>query len=286
MTATHNRSQENTARVLVLGGTGKTGRRVAERLKARDVPIRIGSRSAATPFEWNDSSTWAPVLQDIASVYVVYYPDLAVPGAADTIQAFTDQAVRSGVQHLVLLAGRGEEEADRCERIVQASGIDWTILRPTWFNQNFSEGFLRETVLGGTVALPVSDVLEPFVDVADIADVAVAALTDPERHAGQVYELTGPRLLAFPEAIDEIARATGEDIAFVPISHEAFLAALNDQGVPDDFVWLLGYLFREVMDGRNSHLADGVQRALGRPPRDFRTYADRTAAAGLWSMAA
>jgi uncharacterized protein YbjT (DUF2867 family) len=286
MTATHNRSQENTGRVLVLGGTGKTGRRVAERLTARDVPLRIGSRSAATPFEWNDASTWAPVLQDIASVYVVYYPDLAVPGAADTIQAFTDQAVRSGVQHLVLLAGRGEEEADRCEQIVQASGIDWTILRPTWFNQNFSEGFLREAVLGGTVALPVSDVLEPFVDVADIADVAVAALTDPERHAGQVYELTGPRLLAFPEAIDEIARATGEDIAFVPISHEAFLAALDEQGVPDDFVWLLGYLFREVMDGRNSHLADGVQRALGRPPRDFRTYADRTAAAGLWSMAA
>jgi uncharacterized protein YbjT (DUF2867 family) len=226
------------------------------------------------------------VLQDIASVYVVYYPDLAVPGAADTIQAFTDQAVRSGVQHLVLLAGRGEEEADRCERIVQASGIDWTILRPTWFNQNFSEGFMREAVLGGTVALPVRDVREPFVDVADIADVAVAALTDPERHAGQVYELTGPRLLAFPEAIDEIARATGEDIAFVPISHEAFLDALEDQGVPDDFVWLLGYLFREVMDGRNSHLADGVQRALGRPPRDFRAYADRTAAAGLWSMAA
>jgi uncharacterized protein YbjT (DUF2867 family) len=286
MTATHNRSQENTGRVLVLGGTGKTGRRVAERLTARDVPLRIGSRSAATPFEWNDASTWAPVLQDIASVYVVYYPDLAVPGAADTIQAFTDQAVRSGVQHLVLLAGRGEEEADRCERIVQASGIDWTILRPTWFNQNFSEGFLREAVLGGTVALPVSDVREPFVDVADIADVAVAALTDPQRHAGQVYELTGPRLLAFPEAIDEIARATGEDIAFVPISHEAFLAALDEQGVPDDFVWLLGYLFREVMDGRNSHLADGVQRALGRPPRDFRTYADRTAAAGLWSMAA
>jgi uncharacterized protein YbjT (DUF2867 family) len=286
MTATHNRSQENTGRVLVLGGTGKTGRRVAERLTARDVPLRIGSRSAATPFEWNDASTWAPVLQDIASVYVVYYPDLAVPGAADTIQAFTDQAVRSGVQHLVLLAGRGEEEADRCEQIVQASGIDWTILRPTWFNQNFSEGFLREAVLGGTVALPVSDVREPFVDVADIADVAVAALTDPERHAGQVYELTGPRLLAFPEAIDEIARATGEDIAFVPISHEAFLAALDEQGVPDDFVWLLGYLFREVMDGRNSHLADGVQRALGRPPRDFRTYADRTAAAGLWSMAA
>jgi len=286
MTTTRNRPQTITGRVLVLGGTGKTGRRVAERLHGQGVPLRIGSRSAEVPFEWNEPSTWAPVLQDITSVYIVYYPDLAVPGAADAIQAFTDRAVQNGVQHLVLLAGRGEEEADRCERIVQASGVDWTILRPTWFSQNFSEGFMRDAVLGGTVALPINGVLEPFVDVEDIADVAVAALTDPDRHAGQVYELTGPRLMAFPEAIDEIAQATGNNIAFVPVSHDAFMAALEKQDVPDDFVWLLGYLFHEVMDGRNSHLADGVQRALGRPPRDFRDYAERTAAAGLWSMAA
>lgn len=266
---------------LVTGGTGKTGRRVVKRLEARGVPVRIGSRSADLPFEWNDPSTWAPVLQDVASVYIVYYPDLAVPGAADTIQAFTDQAVESGVKHLVLLAGRGEEEADRCEQIVQASGVDWTILRPTWFNQNFSEGFMRDLVLGGVVALPVTDVGEPFVDVEDIADVAVAALTEPG-HIGQIYELTGPRLLTFSEAVGEIARATGEDIAFVPISHEAFTSALTDQGVPHEYIWLLGYLFSEVMDGRNSHLTDGVQRALGRPPRDFSDYAREAAAAGFW----
>lgn len=266
---------------LVLGGTGKTGRRVAERLEARSVPIRIGSRSAALPFEWNDPSTWAPVLQDVASVYIVYYPDLAVPGAADTVQAFVDQAVESGVTHLVLLAGRGEEEADRTERIVQASGIDWTILRPTWFNQNFSEGFMRDLVLGGVVALPVTDVREPFVDVEDIADIAVAALTEPG-HKGQVYELTGPRLMTFQEAVGEIARATGEDVAFVPISHEAFMSALKEQEVSHEYIWLLGYLFSEVMDGRNSHLTDGVQRALGRPPRDFGDYAREAAAAGFW----
>ena len=275
-----------TAPILVLGGTGKTGRRVTDRLTARGIPVRIGSRAAERPFDWTDSSTWAAVLEDVPSVYVVYYPDLAVPGAADAIQAFTDLAVRSGVQHLVLLAGRGEAEADRCEQIVQASGVDWTILRPTWFSQNFSEGFMCDSVRGGTVALPVTDVREPFVDVEDIADVAVAALTDPERHGGQVYELTGPRLMTFSEAVGEIARATEQEIAFVPVAREAYTAALETQGVPEDFVWLLSYLFREVMDGRNSHLADGVQRALGRPPRDFREYAERTAASGTWSRAA
>ena len=273
-----NTSKNTSNLTLVLGGTGKTGRRVIKRLEARGVPVRIGSRSADLPFEWNDPSTWAPVLQDVASVYIVYYPDLAVPGAADTIRSFASQAVQSGVQRLVLLSGRGEEEAERCERIVQEAGADWTILRATWFSQNFSEGFLRNLVLGGVVALPATDVREPFVDVEDIADIAVAALTEPG-HAGQRYELTGPRLLTFPEAVGEIARATGQDIAYVSISPEAFASALTEQGVPAEFVGLLGYLFSEVMDGRNAHLTDGVQRALGRAPLDFTEYVQNAAAA-------
>lgn len=270
---------------LVTAGTGKTGRRVVERLNARDVPTRIGSRSAGLPFDWNDPHTWGPVLDGVTSVYIVYYPDLAVPGAAETIRSFVDRAVESGARKLVLLSGRGEEEARRCEEIVQNAGVDWTVLRATWFSQNFSEGFMRDLVLGGTVALPVGDVREPFVDVEDIADIAVAALTEPG-HDGQVYELTGPRLLSFGDAVREISEATGEEVTYAPISHEEFLSALEAQGVPDEYRGLLDYLFREVMDGRNSHLADGVERALGRPPRDFRDYAREAAAAGSWKKEA
>lgn len=266
---------------LVLGGTGKTGRRVVERLHAGGVPVRIGSRSAKLPFEWHDQTTWAPILQNVASAYIVYYPDLAVPGAADTIRSFVEQAVHSGVRRLVLLSGRGEEEAQRCERIVQNGGADWTILRASWFNQNFSEDFLRDLVLGGVVALPGGEVGEPFVDADDIADAAVAALTEPG-HAGQLYELTGPRLMTMAEAVAEIAKATSREIAFVPMSPEAFAASSAEQGVPADIVELLTYLFNEVMDGRNAHLTDGVQRALGRPPRDFAEYARDAAAAGAW----
>jgi uncharacterized protein YbjT (DUF2867 family) len=278
MTTTNTSEQHLT---LVTGGTGKTGRRVAERLRALGVPTRIGSRSADLPFDWNDQTTWAPVLDGVSSVYIVYYPDLAVPGAAETIQAFVDLAVEKGVRTLVLLSGRGEEEARRCEEIVQNAGVDWTVLRATWFSQNFSEGFMRDLVLGGTVALPAGEVREPFVDVEDIADIAAAALTEPG-HDGQVYELTGPRLLTFAEAVNEISAATGREVAYAPISHEAFLTALEEQGVPDDYRGLLDYLFREVMDGRNSRLTDGVERALGRPPRDFQDFAREAAAAGSW----
>ena len=266
---------------LVLGGTGKTGRRVAERLKAMGVPTRIGSRSGTPPFDWDDPSTWAAALQEVKAVYVTYAPDLAVPAAPPAIRAFSDLAVKSGVQRLVLLSGRGEEEAQRCERIVQNAGAAWTILRASWFNQNFSEGAFQELVLGGVVALPAGPVGEPFVDVDDIAEVAVAALTE-DGHAGQLYELTGPRLLTFTEAVAEIAQASGREVRYQQISAEMFTTALAEQHVPAEAVGLLNYLFTTVLDGRNAYLTDGVQRALGRPPRDFSDYARNATASGVW----
>jgi uncharacterized protein YbjT (DUF2867 family) len=266
---------------LVLGGTGKTGRRVAERLAARGVPIRIGSRSGEPPFDWEDQATWAAALRNAKSVYITYYPDLAVPGAAATIRSFANVAVQSGVRRLVLLSGRGEEEAQLCEQLVQASGVEWTILRASWFAQNFSENFLRESVLSGEVALPAGNVAEPFIDTDDIADVAVAALTE-DGHVGQLYELTGPRLLTFAEAVGEIASATGQEVRYVQISHEAFATALAEQELPADLVALMSYLFISVLDGRNAHLTDGVQRALGRDPRDFSEYVREAAANGVW----
>jgi uncharacterized protein YbjT (DUF2867 family) len=266
-----------TKKTLVLGGTGKTGRRVAERLTARGLPVRIGSRLGEPPFSWEDQATWAPTLRNVGSVYVVYYPDVAVPGAAARVRSFAELAVDNGVGRLVLLSGRGEEGAQLSEQAVQDSGADWTILRSSWFNQNFSEGSFLDQVLSGEVALPAGNVPEPFIDVDDIADAAVAALTE-EGHAGQLYEMTGPRLLTFAQAVEEIAKAAGREIRYVPISIEQFASLLTE-----DYVSLLTYLFTEVLDGRNAHLTDGVQRALGREPRDFTDYARDAAATGVWS---
>jgi len=269
---------------LVLGGTGKTGRRVVERLAARGLPIRIGSRSGEPRFDWEDRSTWGPVLEGVGSAYVSHYGD-AIPGAAETLGLFADLAVKSGVPRLVLLSGRGEEEAARAERAVRDSGAELTILRSTWFAQNFSEDYWQEQVQSDEVALPAADTPEPFVDADDIADVAVAALTD-DQHIGELYELTGPRLLTFAEAVLEISRAVGREIRYVPISIEDFAAAAAEQGVPSEVVEMLTLLFGEVLDGRNARLADGVQRALGREPRDFSDYARAAAATGIWNSRA
>ena len=271
-----------TQRTLVLGATGKTGRRVIDQLRARDLPVRVGSRSAEPPFDWEDRATWAPALRGATSAYLSFYPDLAVPGARETIAAFAEQAVAAGTRRLVLVSGRGEEEAQRAEQVVQSSGAEWTVVRCSWFMQNFSESYFAEPLAAGELALPAGSLADPFVDADDIADVAVAALTE-DGHAGQVYELTGPRALTFAQAVEEIGHASGRKLSYVPIPMEAFTSALAEQDVPPEVVALLRYLFTEVL-GRNEQLSDGVQRALAREPRDFTDYARDAAATGVWAQ--
>lgn len=268
--------------ILVLGATGKTGRRVAERLRRRGLPVRAGSRSADPAFDWNEPATWPRALEDVGAVYISYYPDLAAPGAADAIQAFTNLAVELGVRRLVLLSGRGEPEAERCEDIVRSSGAEWTLLRASWFSQNFSESYLLEPLLAGEVALPAGDVGEPFVDADDIADAAVAALAE-DGHVRKLYELTGPRLWTFEQAVSEIGRAAGRRIHYIDVPVEEYAAELENAGVPPELASLITYLFSEVLDGRNASIADGIPRALGRPPRDFAEFVRETATTGLWN---
>lgn len=270
--------------ILVLSATGKTGRRVDQRLTEHGIPVRAGSRSAEPPFDWDDAATWPAALGGVRAVYIAYQPDLAVPGAVDTVGAFARLAADSGVERLVLLAGRGEPEAEEAERTVLDAGVDTTIVRASWFAQNFSENFLLEPILAGEVALPVDGIGEPFVDADDIADVAAAALVE-DGHAGRTYDLTGPRLLTFPDAVPEIARATGRDIRFTSITIEEFTASLDADGLAPDAVQLIRYLFGELLDGRNAYLGAGVREALDRTPRDFTDYAAATAASGVWSTA-
>lgn len=272
------------APILVIGSKGKTGRRVTQRLESMGLPVRHGSRSAQIPFDWHNKQTWAAAVSGVRAVYLTYYPDLTVPGAVEDVEAFSKLAVEHGVARIVLLSGRGEEEAQRCEQIVAASGTAWTVVRAGWFSQNFSEGAFFDLVLSGTVALPVGGVREAFVDCDDIADVAVAALTE-DGHDGEIYEVTGPELLTFDQAVRDIAAAADIDVTFMEITPEQFEAGLIAQGVPADYVKLVSYLFNQVLDGRNEYTCDGVQRALGREPRSFADYAKEAASQGAWAKA-
>ncbi len=272
-------------RTLVTGGTGKTGRRVAQRLRALGHPVRIGSRAGEPPFDWDDPGTWDSVLDHVEAAYLVYYPDLAFPGAADTLAAFAGRAVAHGVRRLVLLSGRGEEQAVVSEGAVRAVAPDVTVVRASWFAQNFSEHFLLGPVLDGVIALPAGPVPEPFVDAGDVADVAAAALT-ADGHAGATFELTGPRLLTFADAAAEISRATGREVVFVPVTPAEYAEAAVRAGVPAEEVEPLTDLFVRVLDGRNAAVTGDVARVLGRPARDFADYAAEAAASGVWTVPA
>ena len=273
----------NKKKILVLGSNGKTGRRVVERLEqVENIEIRLGSRNEKIPFDWEKPQTWEAVLQDIDSVYITFQPDLAIPSAEDSIENFTRLATKLGVQKMVLLSGRGEKEAQLCEEMVKQNAKNWTIVQASWFNQNFSESIFLDPILAGIVALPRAEALEPFTDADDIADVVTAVLLD-DKHNGQTYELTGPKLLTFKQVINEIAEVTGRNITFQSLSLEEYNKMLVEYQVPEDHIWLVNYLFEQVLDGRNSTITSDIEKILGRKAKDFSAYAKETAQTGIWN---
>jgi uncharacterized protein YbjT (DUF2867 family) len=272
-----------TRKILVLGANGKTGSRVIERLqKNNEIEIKIGSRFAAIPFDWENPETWNAVLAETDTVYITFQPDLAVPASSEIIRKFTLTATKLGVQKMVLLSGRGEKEAQVCEEIVKNTAHNWTIIRSSWFNQNFSESFFMESILAGFVALPRADVPEPFTDANDIADVVAECLLN-DKHNGQTYELTGPELLTFPEAVAEIAKASDKEIRFQALTLNEYMQMLQEYQVPADTIWLINYLFEQVLDGRNSSVTNDIEKVLGRKATDFSTYAKEAAKTGIWT---
>ena len=270
------------APILIIGGAGKTGGRVNTLLKARGIATRPVSRSTTPGFDWNRPESWSAALDGVSKAYVTYQPDLAVDGATEAIAELGRIAREKGLEQVVLLSGRGEPGAQRAEATLQASGVPWTNVRASWFNQNFSEGYLLDGVLAGEIALPAGAVPEPFVDADDIAEVVVAALTDV-RHLNRLYEVTGPRALTFAEAVGEISAGTGRSVRYTQISPEDFVVTMRAYA-PEDIVQLLHELFTVVLDGRNERVMHGVEEALGRPARDFAAYVRKTAAAGTWNV--
>lgn len=267
--------------ILIIGKNGKTGARVNQRLQALGYATRAVSRATTPAFDWEKPATWHSAIAGTRVAYVTYQPDLAVPDAEATIKEFVRVAADAGLQHIVLLSGRGEAGAVRAEQILIHSGMTWNVVRASWFAQNFSESFMLDGILAGELALPAGDTVEPFIDVEDIADVAVAALTEAG-HRNKLFEVSGPRALSFADCIEEISAAIGRPLKYTQVSIDAYINELQDQGMAEDMQWLLRELFTVVFDGRNSKVVPGVEQALGRPATDFSRYVQKTVASGIW----
>ena len=270
--------------ILVIGGTGKTGRRVVEGLNKLGHNVTVGSRKATPAFDWEDYSTFAPALEGMDRAYIVYSPDLAVPGSKEAITALTEAALKEGLDKVVLLSGKGEKEAEACEEIVANSGLNYTLVRASWFNQNFSEGGFLEFILARQVALPMPEAEIPFVDADDIAEVVTKVLLD-DSYNGQTITVTGPEKLTFEQVVAMMAQGIGREIQYIPISVEEFKGGMKAAGLPDSYVWLFGYLFKEVLGNPdNQEVSHDVEKVLGHKATSFEEYTQKTLATGVWNQ--
>ena len=268
--------------IAVLPGNGKTGRRITQRLREAGASVRAGSRSATPTFDWDDEATWRVHLEGADAAYVTYIPEIAIPGADRAVGRFAELAAKAGLARLVLLLGRGQRNAEAAEAAARVAFPATTVLHASWFIQEFSEGSLRDMVLEGVVALPVGDVPEPFVDIDDLADVVVAALTT-EDHTGLTYEITGPESLTFAEATAVVGAAAGRPVRLEAVGLEAFLADARAEGSPEETVDGLAHIFGELTDGRNAEAQGGVEAVLGRQPADAAAAMSRAAQEGAWA---
>lgn len=272
----------NKTQFAIVGSTGKTGARVLDGLQKLGHSPRPLSRNTDIQFDWADKATWAPSLAGIDSAYVTYFPDLAVPQAEGDIKHFVEVAKKQGVQHIVLLSGRGEDGAERAEKIIQNSGLAWNVVRASWFMQNFSESFMLDGLNSGEFILPEPKATEPFIDVKDIADVAVAALTQSSSR-NQLLEVTGPELLSFQYCVDVISATSQRQINFITLPVADYIAAATAEGLDKNMAWLINELFTNVLDGRNENTTNTVDRVLGRAATSFKQYVENAAKTGVWT---
>ncbi len=270
--------------ILVIGGTGKTGSHVVKGFNQLGHNVRIGGRNSSPAFDWEDPSTYRPALKGMDRAYIVYYPDLAVPGAKSAIANLAEAALKEGLEKVVLLSGKGETEAEACEQIIANSGLNYTLVRASWFNQNFSEGAFVDYILAGHMALPMEDAKIPYTDTKDIADMVIKALLDDTLN-GKTLTVTGPKKLTFEEVAGIISQKLGRTIQYQPISMDEFKASLVEAGLPESHIWLLEYLFTEVLGhSENQTISNDVEEVLNRKPVSFEAYVEKTVASGVWNQ--
>ncbi|ANZ40278.1 NAD(P)-dependent oxidoreductase [Lentzea guizhouensis] len=271
--------------VLVTGATGKSGKRVVRQLRERGHRVRAAARSGEQVFDWLDRSTWEAALAGVRAVYVVQVDGTKL------VRPFVELAADLGVRRVVLASGRGIDDPDYAtdsggvldglvdsENAVRESGLEWTITRPGWFAQNFSEGFFADAVSTGELRLPAGDGAASFVDAEDIAAVVTAALTE-DGHDRQVYELSGPAAVTVEEAVATISEHARRNVRYVPLSPSEYVAELVSQGVTPQDAQAFADVVEPLRNGTDAYLSDGVQRALNRPPRTFAEFA----AATVWA---
>jgi uncharacterized protein YbjT (DUF2867 family) len=274
------------ATFLILGGTGKVGRRLTSALIEAGHNPRPASRHTAVRFDWADESTWPTALAGTDGLFIVG------PGSATDwsprLSRLLVAAKTAGARHAVLLSARAVEflpggAVDRAEQALRDGPLPWTILRPAHFAQNFTEAMFAPR--DGLIAAPAGTGREPFIDAADIADVAAAVL-GRDRYHGTTLDLSGPVAVGFAEAAAALAEAAGMPVRYEDDSDDDHVQRLRAAGTPEGYIeWRMAML-GGIRRGDDAYLSDGVQQVLGRPATSLTAWAAREVPAAAWAPAA
>lgn len=264
--------------ILLIGGTGKVGRRLESALRRRGHRVRIASRRAGdVEFDWAEPETYDRAVAGVEAMFIIG------PGSATDwsplLRDLLARAAEAGVHRAVLLSARGVEfhpggAVDRAEHALREGPVPWVILRPSHFAQNFTEAMF--VPVDGMVRAPVGDGAEPFVDVEDVAEVAASLLTDPS-FEHEVVEISGPEAVDFSSAVSHLGEAAGRRFAFVDEPPDQHVERLRAAGTPEGYIaWRMAML-GGIRSGDDAYLSDGVRRVLGRPAISFPEWATREA---------
>jgi uncharacterized protein YbjT (DUF2867 family) len=269
-----------TLRLLIVGGTGTTGSRVADQVRGPGVAVRIATRrpSAAehVRFDWTEPRSHAGVLTGIDAIYLV--APIGVTEPASLVEPFLATALHAGVRRVVLLSSSAIPEGGTglggLHRLVRTTVPEWTVLRPSWFMQNFLGDHPVGTAVreSGEIVTATGDGRVAFIDAADIAAVAARALTDEEPH-NTSYVLTGPEALSYADTAAIIAGVTGRPIRHRPVGPAELTDRLTAAGYPRDFAELLPGLDVAISTGTEDRVTTTVPELTGRPARSFTDFA-------------
>ncbi|MGE5384355.1 MAG: SDR family oxidoreductase [Betaproteobacteria bacterium] len=279
-------------RILITGATGNIGQELIRALKARGIEFSVMTSKAGQALEGlptvvGDFAKPESLKQAFAGFDTLFLLLPLVPELPEFGRNAIEAAKAAGIRHVVRSSGAGADPGSpfaiarvhgEVDRLLQESGLAWTILRPTSFMQNLLT-YYCDQIKGGTFYAPQGDGAVALIDVRDIAESAAAILAEPNKHAGRAYTLTGSEALTNDQQMALVSSVTGEEKRYVDIPDDAAREAMAGHGMPTPVIEWLMSLNAVIKAGYAAGTTDDVQTLAGHPPRRFADFVKENAAA-------
>jgi uncharacterized protein YbjT (DUF2867 family) len=271
--------------VLVTGATGTTGSRLTAFLAARDVSTRLATRTPRSAghvrFDWADRDTHGDALRGASAVYLI--APIGVSDPVPMVDVFLGEARRQGVRRVVALSSsalpEGSPGLGAVHQLVRTTMPEWTVLRPSWFMQNFTgDHLVAHGVRGGEIVTATGDGKVAFIDATDIAAVAGHALIDDVPHNTE-HILTGPAALSYADAAEILTRQIGRTVRHRSVPADEAARGITAHGIPAEFANVLAAMDVDIRDGAEDRVTCTVENVTGRPARSFGAFAAKEFAA-------